>query len=238
MIMFNRKKPWCIGHRGASAVAPENTLKSFKMAMQLGADMIELDVRLSKDRRVVVIHDAEISRTSNGTGFVRSYTLAELKKFDFGEGEKIPTLEEVLELTKGKILVNIEIKEPDMVKEVVKIIEEFNAEDQVLVSSFIHPVVLAVKKLNPEIRTGVLFGCRPINPIRLAREAQADFLHPYHEAIDEAMVKEAHAEGIGILAWTVDSENSIKRLMRLGVDGIITNDVETCLNIRKQLFGF
>lgn len=99
-----RRKPLCIAHRGAFVEAPENTLKSFKLAMEMGADMIELDVRLTKDRKVVVIHDDTIDRTSNGSGAVRDYTLDELKQFDFGEGEKIPTLEEVFELIKGNVL--------------------------------------------------------------------------------------------------------------------------------------
>jgi len=235
---MNRKKPWVVAHRGASKIAPENTLKSFKKAIELGADMIELDVRATKDREIVVIHDADISRTSNGKGFVRMYTLEELRRYDFGEGEKIPTLTDVLELARDKILVNIELKEPDIVKEVVEIIKKTEMVDQVMVSSFIHPALLMVKKLDPKIKTAVLFGCYPVNLVGLATEALANFINPYFEAVDENMVKIAHGAGLEVMPWTVDDENHMRRLIKLGVDAIITNDVEKLLHIRKELLGF
>lgn len=235
---MNKKKPWVVAHRGANKIAPENTLKSFKKAIELGADMIELDVRATKDREIVVIHDADISRTSNGRGLVRMYTLNELRKYDFGEGEVIPTLTEVLELARDKILVNIELKEPDIVKEVVEIIKKAEMIDQVIVSSFIHPALLVIKKLDPRIRTAILFGCYPVNLVGLASDALANFINPYFEAVDENMVKVAHEAKLGVMPWTVDDENHMKRLIKLGVDAIITNDVEKLLRVRKELLGF
>ncbi len=235
---FNRRKPWCTGHRGIPVKAPENTIKGFMEAQKLGADGIELDVRLTKDRKVVVIHDAEIDRTSNGTGRVRDYTLEELKQFDFGEGEKIPTLDEVLNTIDPNIIVNIEIKEPDMVKEVIEIIRRNNAQDRVLISSFIQPILLLIKKQEPRIKTGVLFGFRPINIPRIALESGSEFLNPYYEFVDKTFVEEAHKAGIGVLVWTVDKEEDIRRMIEAGVDGIITNNVEACICIRKQLLGF
>jgi len=232
------RRPWCVAHRGAVTKAPENTLKSFALAMQLGADMIELDVRLSKNRRVVVIHDAELDRTSDGTGLVRSYTLEELKRFDFGDGERIPTLEEVLELVRDKMLINIEIKEPDMAREVVDIVERYNAKEKVVISSFIHPVLAEIKKLNPEIKIGLLFVHRPIDPAKFAKEVNADFLHPYYELVDKSFVEQSHKQNVGVLVWTVDGESDIKKMFEVGVDGVITNDVETCLKVRKNIFGF
>ncbi len=236
--MIGKKEPLCVAHRGANKLAPENTLKSFRKAIELGADMIELDVRATKDREIVVIHDADISRTSNGKGYVREYTLEELRKFDFGEGEKIPTLKEVLELAKGKILVNIELKEPDIVPEVVKIINETGMIDQVIVSSFIHPALLMVKKIEPRIKTAILFGCYPVDIVGLAADAMANFINPYFEAVDENMVKIARDAGLGVMPWTVDDENHMKRLIKLGVNAVITNDVEKFLKIRKELLGF
>ncbi|MHA1617371.1 MAG: glycerophosphodiester phosphodiesterase [Candidatus Njordarchaeales archaeon] len=237
-MIDEKRKPWCIAHRGASKLAPENTLKSFKKAIELGADMIELDVRLTKDRKVVVIHDADISRTSNGSGPVRSYTLEELRKFDFGDGERIPTLEEALELARDKVLVNVEIKEPDMVREVVEVIKKTGMVNQVIVSSFIHPILPMIKKLEPSIKTAILFVCYPVNVVRLARDAMADFINPYHEAVEEMMVNAARSAGLGILPWTVDDEESMKKLIRLGVDGVITNDPALFLRVRKEILGF
>ena len=229
-----RKKPLCIAHRGAFVEAPENTLKSFKMAIEMGADMIELDVHLTKDRRVVVIHDDTIDRTSNGSGAVKDYTLEELKKFDFGEGEKIPTLEEVFELTKGKVLVNVEIKEMNMAKEVVEIIERYNMADKVLVSSFLHPVLLEVKRLNPTIKTGILFTCRPVSITNMARDARAEFVHPYYETLDKQLIDEAHKNGLEVNVWTVDDPDEMQKLIEWGVDGIITDVPDVFLEIRDS----
>ncbi|MGQ4832407.1 MAG: glycerophosphodiester phosphodiesterase [Candidatus Asgardarchaeia archaeon] len=229
-----RRKPLCIAHRGAFVEAPENTLKSFKLAMEMGADMIELDVRLTKDRKVVVIHDDTIDRTSNGSGAVRDYTLDELKQFDFGEGEKIPTLEEVFELIKGNVLVNVEIKEMDMAKEVVEIIEKYNMADKVLISSFLHPVLLDVKRLNPTIKTGILFTCRPVSVTNLARDARAEFVHPFYDTLDKQLIDEAHKNGLEVNVWTVDDEELMQKFIDWGVDGIITDVPDVFLDIRDN----
>ena len=234
-MLSNNKKVLCIAHRGAYAYAPENTLKSFKMAIEMGADMIELDVHLTKDRQVVVIHDDTIDRTSDGSGYVKDYTLEELKTFDFGEGEKIPTLAEVFELAKGKVGVNVEIKQYNMEKEIVDVIRKYNMEKDVIISSFLHPTLVNIKNLEPTLRTALLFTARPINVVRLAKEARAEFLHPYFETVDEIMVKEAVSAGIGINVWTVDEEEDIERMIKMGVTGIITDVPDVCIELRERL---
>ena len=234
-MLFENKKVLCIAHRGAYAYAPENTLKSFKMAIEMKADMIELDVHLTKDKQVVVLHDDTIDRTSDGNGYVWDYTLEDLKKFDFGEGEKIPTLAEVFELAKGKVGVNVEIKQYNMEKEIVDVIRRYNMENDVIISSFLHPTLVNIKNLDPVLKTALLFTARPVNVVRLAKEARAEFLHPYLETTDEILVKEAISAGIGVNVWTVDEEEDIERIIKMGVTGIITDVPDTCIEIRERL---
>ena len=157
-------------HRGASGYAPENTLAAFRLAEEQGSDGVELDVQLTKDGEVVVIHDEKIDRTSTGTGFVRDYTLEELKKFSFHnhmeayEGETIPTLEEVLNLLKpGKMEVNIELKTgifwyPEIEEKTMEIVKKTGMEDRVIYSSFNHYSIQEVRRLNPEAETAYLYG--------------------------------------------------------------------------------
>ncbi|MCD6483748.1 MAG: glycerophosphodiester phosphodiesterase [Candidatus Odinarchaeota archaeon] len=234
-MSLENKKVLCIAHRGAYAYAPENTLKSFKTAIEMGADMIELDVHLTKDRQVVVLHDDTIDRTSDGSGYVWDYTLEELKAFDFGEGEKIPTLAEVFELVKGKVGVNVEIKQYNMEREIVDVIRKYNMEKDVIISSFLHPTLVNIKNLEPTLKTALLFTARPVNVARLAKEARAEFLHPYFETTDEIMIKEAISAGIGVNVWTVDEEEDIERMIKMGATGIITDVPDICIEVRERL---
>ena len=127
-----------IGHRGAAGLEPENTLRSIGKAIELGVDQVEIDVRLTKDRRLVVIHDPTVGRTTNGQGYVKDFTFEELRRLDAGKGERIPSLEEVLSLTKGKIVLQIELKEEGTARPVVRLIESMDAEGDAILSSFIH----------------------------------------------------------------------------------------------------
>lgn len=230
---MKRDKILCIAHRGAFAYAPENTMAAFRLALEMHADMIELDVCKTKDNKIVVIHDETIDRTSDGSGYVREMTLEQLKKFDFGEGERIPTLEEVLDFAqKNNIIVNIELKAYKIAKLVVELVEKYNMVNKVIISSFLHPELLEVKNINPNIQTGLLFTARPINVVRLAKEARAEWLHPEYHFVDEIMVREAHKEGIGINVWTVDDEDDMKKMIELNVDGVITDIPDIFINIR------
>ncbi|MBU1163058.1 MAG: glycerophosphodiester phosphodiesterase, partial [Proteobacteria bacterium] len=130
-----------MGHRGAAALEPENTLLSIRKAMEIGVDAVEIDVHLSKDKEIVVMHDSTLDRTTNGTGPVNNYTLSELKKYDAGKGETIPTLQQVMELTDKKVSLVIELKEKDTEKIVVEQIKKNKIEDNVYVISFWHRLV-------------------------------------------------------------------------------------------------
>ncbi len=211
-----------IAHRGASFFEPENTPRSIKRAMDMGADMVEVDVRLSKDGKLVVIHDATVDRTTNGSGYIKDMSLFELKKLDAGLGEQIPTLEEVIELVKDKISLVVEIKIPTIEDRVVETIQEKGLKD-VLVTSFYHRVVKNVGNLDPSIETGIIFACQPLRAWKMALDAGSDVIFPRHEFVDVNMVENAHKYGIFVYPWTIDDPGKAKDLIKLGVDGIVTN---------------
>ncbi|GAB4265907.1 MAG: glycerophosphodiester phosphodiesterase [Candidatus Promineifilaceae bacterium] len=226
---FDGKRPLIIGHRGASDEAPENTLAAFALAKEQGADGIELDVHLSADGKLVVIHDADLSRTTNGTGFVSQYTLAELKQFDAGMGQQIPTLDEVFELCGPRFLYNIEVKDygwRDKGTEtaVADRIQSHNLESVCLVSSF-NP--LSVRRARKQ-----LTRTTPVAVIRMNKGwmrythwlmpgAEAD--HPHRKMVTEAYMAWAKKRGYLVNTWTVNEPEEARQLARLGVNALITN---------------
>jgi len=226
-----------IAHRGACYYEPENTLRSIGRALKLGAEMVEVDVRLSKDGEVVVIHDESVDRTTNGSGYVRDMSLKELKKLDAGFRESIPTLREVLGLVKGKATLAVELKEEAIEDKVVGLVEEEGFEAEVLVTSFLHDALRNVKGLNPEIKTGVIFRSRPVNPVQLALDVNADCLLPHYKYVDQSMVEEAHRRNLAVYPWTVNSKEDAQRLVAVGVDGIVTDKpdllVEKAVAVKK-----
>jgi glycerophosphoryl diester phosphodiesterase len=235
-------------HRGARGYAPENTMAAFKLANEMKADGIELDVQLSKDGRVVICHDETINRTSNGKGFIKDLTLTELRKFDFGEwfdkrfeGEPIPTLDELLPWFSSTAMeLNIEIKNgpiyyPGLEEKVVSLVEKHKLQNRVVVSSFYHPSLVAIKKLNPAIRTGALFCVRPLNPCRFAEETGADYLHCNRENLDATWVAEAKKSDFGINVWTVNTQQEYALLEPMGVRGIFSDFTDRFDGLKKTL---
>jgi len=212
-----------IAHRGASAYEPENTLRSVKKALELGADMVEVDVRASRDGHMVVMHDAVVDRTTNGKGYVKDMTLKELKKLNAGLGEHIPTLQEIAELIGRKAQLVVEIKVPGIEKKVLQIIKENELDRQAFITSFYHPILKRVKELEPNIRTGAIIASRPIKAAQLALDANSDALFPKHVYVNTEMVEEAHRHDLAVYPWTVDTLNEIEPLIKMGVDGIVTN---------------
>ncbi|MGB9682531.1 MAG: glycerophosphodiester phosphodiesterase [bacterium] len=239
--------PVILGHRGAPKVAPQNTLSSFKMALEMGADGVELDVRLTKDRKFVIIHDPMVDNVTNGKGYVGDYTLVELKRLDAGswfskefQNERIPTLEEALDILRSFKIVNIEIKnDPIPCEGIEEIFLEFifNTEirNRVIVSSFDHSLLLRLKRLDDSINTGVLYSCKPENPNLLAIDVKANSLHPFWPSIGEDTVRDAHNVGLKIFPWTVDEESYMRILLEWNVDGIITNSPELALKVRSEI---
>lgn len=223
-------------HRGARAYAPENTMSAFRKANDMKADGIELDVQLTKDGTVVVCHDHNVNRTSNGRGWVKDFTLTEIKELDFGSwfhsdyrGETVPTLDEFLDwfkLTGMKL--NIEIKNGPIVyscieNKVIDAVKSRNLVDRVFVSSFHHPCLLTVKTLCPDIKTGALFVCRPSDPLDFCRQVKADYLHPAWESIDLVWAKAAKDQGIKIHTFTVNQRDQYDFVSAMGADAIFTD---------------
>jgi glycerophosphoryl diester phosphodiesterase len=212
-----------MGHRGAAALAPENTLLSIATAMEIGVDAVEIDVHLSKDKEIVVIHDATVDRTTNGTGAVSRYALNELKKLDAGKGETIPTLQEVIDFIHGKVRLVIELKEAGTEEPVVQLIKRNGLWENVYVISFWHRLVKTVKEIEGRIKTGVLFvGC-PVDAC-IAAQACADALVMKYTFVDKKFIDTAHKEGLTVFIWNIDDAHLVKPYADMGVDGIGSND--------------
>ena len=222
-----------IAHRGASFFLPENTLLSIGNALDRGVGMVEIDVRQSRDGEIVVFHDATLGRTTNGTGMVKDKTLLELKKLDAGHGETIPTLNEVLKLVKSKLgkvskfkdqpSIIIEIKEPGIEKEVLDIIKQEDMVKKVIVASFYHHVSLNLKLMEEKLKTGIIFIAQPIHPEKMALDARAEYMLPFHNYLSEKMVETAHEHDMMIYTGVVDTLVDMKFVLKMGVDGMVTN---------------
>ena len=223
-------------HRGASGYAPENTLEAFRLAMEQGADGIELDVHLTKDGEVVVIHDETLNRTSDGQGKVRDYTLEELKKFSFHnhmekyQGVQIPTLKEALNLVKNsRIKVNIELKTgiywyEGIEEKTMDIVKTMGMEDRVIYSSFNHYSIQKVLEQNSDAETAYLFSDVPLNMEKYAKDTGVKGLHPavYHLKMADFLETYLNS-GLKVRVWTVNKKEDMKMFMDAGVDAVITN---------------
>lgn len=225
-----------IAHRGASAVAPENTLAAFEKALKLGADGIELDVRLCADGTPVVIHNPTVDATTDGSGSVAEMTLPQLKELDAGAwfgptfaGERIPTLEETLTAVGGRLLVNIELKGTailgrSLVRATVDLIERHHLAEQVLISSF-NPLLLhRVQRIAPKIPTGLLYVWAFVPGVaQKVAPRPYSALHPGLAVLTQDHVSWIQRRHYRIHVWTVDDPTDMRRLIAWGVDGIITN---------------
>ena len=212
-----------MGHRGAAALEPENTLLSIGRAIEIGVNAVEIDVRLSKDKEIVVMHDSTLDRTTDGTGPVCNFTIDELKKLDAGNGQRIPTLQEVIDFIDNKVELVIELKEEGTFKSVYKLIKRNNIENNVYVISFWHRFVKTIKEMDNHIKTGVLLAGCPVDTC-IATQASADALVMNYSFIDRKFVQTAHKEKLKVFVWNIDKKDLIKPYVDMGVDGIGTND--------------
>ncbi|MFA6422345.1 MAG: glycerophosphodiester phosphodiesterase family protein [Candidatus Buchananbacteria bacterium] len=216
-----------IGHRGALGYAPENTLLSFQKAIDLGVDMVELDVYVCKTGELVVIHDDRLERTTNGEGYIWEKTLSELKELDAGEGQKIPTLVEVFDLVNKKVKINIELKGEGTAQPVAKMIREYIElgwdEDMFFVSSFNHHELKKFKELMPNVKIGALIVANPLDYAKFGSDLNAWSINLCIEFINQAIVDDAHGRGLKVLVWTVNNPEDIERMKKLNVDGIFSN---------------
>ena len=221
-------RPLLGGHRGNPAENPENTMRSFRSAIDVGCDLIECDVHLSADGRLVVIHDHTLERTTNGAGLVRDHSAAELRKLDAGEGEKIPLLQEVVELALGKVGLVIEIKQvpplyPGLEEKLVNMLRQLGALSECAVVSFNHMAIHELRKIEPSLQLGILEGARPMHPAKLLREAGADVYSPHWGATDPQVVKEVHSAGGAVGVWPVDDDTAVQWCKYCKPDSIFSN---------------
>jgi glycerophosphoryl diester phosphodiesterase len=248
-LIYQLSPPIVFGHRGASKVAPENTLNSFEKAFRAGAPAIELDAMLSSDQKIIVIHDYKVDRTTNGHGLVKELTLNELKKLDAGtrfsphfKNERIPSLEDVFDLAKKDYLINIELKNyassrDNLVEKVIELVTKRKMTDCVIFSSFLLKNIIKVRRYLPGIPSALLVyegivGKLEISPF--LRCLSPMFIHPEYHLVDEKFIQNAHAHNRKVNTWTVDDKKDLERFVKANVDGIITNDPGLALQVKKS----
>jgi glycerophosphoryl diester phosphodiesterase len=221
-----------IGHRGASSVAPENTLSAFKKAAEFGADYFELDVYLSKDDTIICIHDDSLHRTTNGIGATEEFTYAELQKLDAGSwfdakfaDEPIPTLKQALQLAKEneiKVCIEVKTSKPSIIGLIYELVEKMEMQNQVILFSFDANQVAEGKGLNASIPALYLVGDMETTDIDYAMQIRADAVGAGGD-VSQELVDAAHEKGMQFWKWTVNDVDDMKMLIEMGVDGIITN---------------
>jgi glycerophosphoryl diester phosphodiesterase len=223
-----------VGHRGAPREEPENTRRSFRRALELGVAAVELDVQLTRDERLAVIHDETLDRTTSGHGRVRDYTLAELQRLDAGKGEPIPALEEVLEMARGRAHLLVEMKQPEAVGPLWQFFRQHRAFGSAMVISYWHPALLALKEVAPRLETGALLvGC-PADPVGLARAARTQTLVLNYRYLNEELVDTAHRRDLEVIVWNIDDPGILPAYLAMGVDAVCTNRPREIISYLRQ----
>ena len=233
-------------HRGFSGKYPENTMLAFEKAVEIGVDGIELDVHLTKDNELVIIHDEDVKRTTDGEGLVKDMTLEELRKLDASATfvgqygvNPIPTLREYFELVKDTpIITNIELKTGvyeyhTIEQRVIDMVREFGLSEKIIFSSFNHFTVKRCEEIAPEIKRGFLTGDWLYDFGKYTAERNVQCCHPWHVSLSEETVKEMHEAGSEINTWTVNEYEDIKKLSAWGVDSLIGNFPDRMIEVLR-----
>lgn len=243
-ILHGKSKPYVEAHRGAPSFCPENTISAFNKAVELNADLIEIDVQLTKDNEVLVFHDNTLDKKSTGTGFIHDYTLSELKQLDVGSwyspnftGERMPTLEETLHWAKGKIWLSIEVKHTEyfqeqLVKRVVELVKAFKMEEQVQIISFNHYMLAEVRKYSKKIITSAICPCRIMNPVSYLQSFDAQVLNGPGYYLTKDLIDEIHKAGLYVNGGMVDDPALWRKYAAWGVDLMCTNVPEIMVKER------
>jgi glycerophosphoryl diester phosphodiesterase len=235
-----------IAHRGASAHAPENTLAAIRQAAAFGADMVEVDLQASADGVLVVMHDPDLSRTTNGSGSVYAQTLAELQRLDAGGGERIPTAEEVIACCREHDLgIYFELKIGFAAEAIVPLIRHHALHERVIVASFRPDWLAEVVASDAAIATSVLFGSPHVDAVALAAAAGARYVHPCwehraaepHRLLTPEWLARVRTAGLGIISWHEERPSEIAALRRLGLDGLCSNAPELLLDATPAAGG-
>jgi glycerophosphoryl diester phosphodiesterase len=235
-----------IAHRGSSGSCPENTQAAFEKAIEARVDMIEMDCQLSKDGHVVVIHDERLKRTARVNGLVRGKTLNQLKKLDVGawfkksfKGEKILTLEEVMEVVDGKVDLVLDVKQfrrglLGIELKILFILSHYDYLDRTVLSSFDYRALRRIRELAPEARIGVLYGAGiKENPFEIASEVSASSLHIQKEIATPHFFEKASQLGLKILVWTINEVREMEKFLSMGVHGIVSDFPEKFWKIKR-----
>ncbi|MFW9951380.1 MAG: glycerophosphodiester phosphodiesterase [Candidatus Thorarchaeota archaeon] len=237
--MDSKNKTLIIAHRGASKYAPENTLKAFLLAIELGANYIEFDVRRSNDNKILIIHDPYILRTTHRLGRISKMDLEKIKSLNAGNGEKIPTLDELISDTRGSIKYMCEIKVKGISGTVINILKNQNAVNSTLLISFKHKELLKNQQIYPDLKLGAIipsglgwittwfFKKKLISSIS---EKNFFSINPFFPLVNKKFVNFAHKKGLKVFPWTVNSKRTMKKLIKIGIDGILTNDIKKLQN--------
>lgn len=232
---------WIVAHRGASAERPENTLPAFELAIAQGADVIECDVRRTADGHLVVMYDETLDRTTDGTGPLRQRTLDEVRALDAGGGARVPLLEEVLELARGRVRVNVDLKEADLPEDAVATVRRLDMLDGVTFISFLPEVWDEIDRLSPEspvvhlVRSAAALAGMAMGEVG-TQSVSAGIGMPYG-LVSPEIVENMRRHGYGVFAWTVDDEAEMRRLIDCGVNGIVTNRPAAAVEVVRQVAG-
>lgn len=239
---MSKRKILNIAHRGASAYELENTLAAFLRAAEMGADMVELDLHRTIDNELVVMHPYTLAVTTNGIGFIEDLTLEQIKLFHENNGEIIPTLQDVIDTTRGKVGLYCELKGRDLEEKFVNTIRLNGYHDSTIAGSFDHPVVKKIKQLDPKIRTAIMDSASPVDIVLSAKNALADYFHFCWEGraahryslITEELLHELSSHGIGSLVWHEEDRLELEHIVKLKIDGICTNKPDLLTKILRE----
>jgi glycerophosphoryl diester phosphodiesterase len=231
-------------HRGYSAAFAENTMSAFIEAEKAGADGLELDVQVTKDGEVVVIHDEKVDRTTSGSGYVKNLTFKEIRMFNANKKgkkkESIPSLVEVLEwMQTNRLICNIELKNgifpyEGMEEKVIQLVRKYDLSNRIIISSFNHYSIVLSYRMAPEIETAPLFNERIYMPWVYAQSIRAQGIHPKLSSITEEIIENSLKNGIAVRPYTVNKDADIVRLLKINCSALITDDPVKALKIRKQ----
>ncbi|MDF0715198.1 glycerophosphodiester phosphodiesterase [Muricauda sp. 334s03] len=225
---MEKSKPLVVGHRGAMGHETENTLASIEKAMELGVDMIEIDVFKIKSGEIVVFHDGKVDRLTDSQGDIEGYDLDSLKQLTLQGNHKIPELAEVLDLMDNKVQLNIELKGAGTAEKVNQIMDEYTKDhgwslDNFVISSFKWDELKDMRGANKDIKIAVLTSDDPLGAIEVAKELDAVAINPNYKTLTKENTAKIQSEGLKVYTWTVNEPEDIQKMMEFGVDGIITN---------------
>ncbi len=240
---MSKAQPANISHRGGRHWAPENTLVAFKMSLDIGVEGLELDVQRCASGELVVIHDEQVNRTTNGVGLVEAITYDELKRLDAGsfwhdeyedagrvnfKGERIPLLKDVLDLVDGRAFVNVELKNtpieyPGIEDDLIDLLQDYGHRDKIIVSSFDHRLMYSLKEKDSGLAIALLADALFVNVVELAKQIGAQYWHPCFGSLRREAVEEAHEAGLIVNAWTINTAREWTMAVDWQLDGVITD---------------